>query len=197
VKNQDLEIDLFSRLIIHKPKPAQQIPSAVARYTSNGFTLIELMIVVAIIAILAAIAIPNFVNYQLKSKSAEAKTMFGAIKAGQQAYKSEKSIYILCLSSPGANGTAGMLKRPWIDNGGFTTIGFEPAGDVRYNYSIAVGPNGAGTAAQEMAIEAEGDLDGDTATSYYTLSSDGAVAGASSGVVPPYTWDIFHSGDNY
>ncbi len=165
--------------------------------SNQGFTLIELMIVVAIIGILAAIAIPSFINYQLRSKTAEAKTMFGAIKAGQQAFKSEKNIYILCLSSPGANGTAGILKRPWADNGGFSTIGFEPAGDVRYNYSIAVGPNGGGVAAQEMAIEAEGDLDGDTAVSYYTLNSDGAVAGASSGVVPPIAWDIFHSGDNY
>lgn len=54
--------------------------------SSKGFTLIELMIVVAIIGILAAIAIPNFLTYQLKSRQSEARTNLGGIRSGETSH---------------------------------------------------------------------------------------------------------------
>jgi len=80
----------------------------------KGFTLIELMIVVAIIGILAAIAIPNFLKFQAKSKTTEAKTNLGAIFVGETAFFGDANQY-----------------------GSFTAIGWGPSGTTRYGYTLA------------------------------------------------------------
>ncbi len=81
---------------------------------NRAFTLIELMIVVAIIGILAAIAIPNFLKFQARSKQSEVKANMKALFTAQKAYYQEKDTYSDLVN----------------------TIGFFPERGNRYSYSL-------------------------------------------------------------
>ncbi len=63
-------------------------------HQQRGFSLVELMIVVALIGILAAIAIPNFLRYQARAKQSEAKGNLVAIHTGELSYFAENNKYI-------------------------------------------------------------------------------------------------------
>jgi type IV pilus assembly protein PilE len=65
----------------------------------HGFNLIELMIVVAIIGIIAAIAVPIYTNYVYRSKQTEAKSLLMTIKTDQEQYRAENQNYTSVLDN--------------------------------------------------------------------------------------------------
>lgn len=67
----------------------------------KGFTLVELMVVVAIIGILSAVAIPNFKKYQAKAKTSEAKLGLASIYIAETALQSDFDHFATCLSFAG------------------------------------------------------------------------------------------------
>lgn len=69
----------------------------------DGFTLVELMVVVAIIGLLSAVAIPNFRKYQAKAKMSEAKLQLSSVYTAETAFFSDYNIYHNCLAYMGYN----------------------------------------------------------------------------------------------
>lgn len=133
---------------------------------NKGFTLIELMIVVAIIGIIAAIALPSYQDYVKRARRADAKANIFSVQLAEQKWRANHSTYTSDLTTTGLNfGTAFDAT-----NSPYYTIALATPAPASTNYTI--------TAAIRAGSAQVGDRCG---TLTVTVSSAGEVYSATGG----------------
>lgn len=133
----------------------------------NGFTLIELMIVVAIIGILASIAIPQFNRMLLRAKRSELPSNLDAIRTIQKAYHAEWGGFTSASAMPAATPN-GRSQTTWAGAGvtSWELLGWQPDGKVRGAYTTG-SLNAASAQQDDFTATAHGDVDGNSVNSEY------------------------------
>jgi len=124
----------------------------------EGFTVIELMVALAILSALVAIAVPTMTRLQLKAKTAEAKLNLAAIRTAESIYYAEHGLFVGASPTPAA-WTPRSNSEPFISGGvtDFDRLGFRPEGQVYFQYAVHVDPNNPSA----YLADALGDIDGD------------------------------------
>jgi type IV pilus assembly protein PilA len=160
----------------------------ISRKNQKGFTLIELMIVVAIIGILAAVAIPAFLDYMKKGKRSEAELNLDAIKKGNKTYFVEHASYVVATAAATPMATCcaagGVTKCPanaaaWQGVQAWDDLDFSVTEDHYFVYSYT------GTTGTDYKAVASGDLDCDTVMVDYTLNGISTNGDPSSSLTKP------------
>lgn len=129
----------------------------------KGFTLIELMIVVAIIAILAAIALPAYQDYTKRSRVSEAVTLAGGAKTAVAEYFSNENAWPSSVQEAGIASASTDIKGKSVNylkvDNGVITVGL--SGKVDANGSLQFTPSAKGTVPSQItAGQPEGDSNG-------------------------------------
>ncbi len=150
----------------------------------TGFTLIELMIVVAIIGILAAIAIPSFAKFQARSKQGEVKANLKSLFTAQRSYYQEKDKYIELI-----NATVSTDSNITVDTFKYQGAATNPAaaglGGIAYAQNGQADPGNPGVTAGNVCPlcsfqgQATGNIDSDpTIDTWFISSKDASVLGS-------------------
>jgi type IV pilus assembly protein PilA len=148
--------------------------------SKSGFTMVELLIVIAVVGILTAIAVPQYMKYQARGRSSEAKVGLSSIYTAEKAFATEFGTYTTCLKQigfkPSATGTNYYTQGFPGTYTGAGTCG--PNGDKACNYyqydDASMG--GAGTAqcvADDQHSTANAKVDTGSAVATDALLNDG------------------------
>jgi type IV pilus assembly protein PilE len=149
---------IHTRVKIDATRSGRQVSGRVA-----GFTLIELMIVVVIIGILAAMAISRFMSTSVRAKQSEAKKILKQIYVQERAYRQfYESYFIPAGPADAANPLA------------FAKITVEVIPPARYQYTITSSDGGFSEFLATATCAAPG-LDDDPAPDIWTIDDQGVV----------------------
>jgi prepilin-type N-terminal cleavage/methylation domain-containing protein len=120
----------------------------------SGFTLIEMLITIAVMGVIVAIALPQYSKYVARSRQQDAKAQLMAVRQAQEIYKLQYGTYTTITANlSGWKGTSG-----------------------RYTFAVTA------AAATTFSASATGNIDGDSTNDVWTMDQDGSLLNTSNDV---------------